>query len=106
MPLPSRKRVEILPGLVVSDPEIHGGEPVFANTTVLVRTLIQYRDGRSPLYEFLLDFPEVRPAQARQFLDWWAQQEKEGRRDVRACLQTLCEQALRPEPPPAGAGGS
>jgi uncharacterized protein (DUF433 family) len=101
MTVSPKKRLEILPGLVVSDPEVHEGEPVFANTTVLVRTLIQYRDGRSPLYEFLLDFPEVRPAQAKQFLDWWAQREKEGARDVQACLLALRDQAIGPQPPPA-----
>jgi uncharacterized protein (DUF433 family) len=96
-----KKCVEILGGLVVSDPEIQEGEPVFAHTSVMVRTLIQYRDGRSPLYEFLLDFPEVGSAQARQFLEWWAQQEKQGARDVRACLLALCAQAAQPEPPTA-----
>ncbi len=93
------ERVEILSGLVVFDPEVHEGEPVFAHTTVPVRTLIQYRDGRSPLYEFLLDFPEVRASQAKRFLDWWAQQEKEGQRDLRACLLALRDQAGRPLPP-------
>jgi uncharacterized protein (DUF433 family) len=88
----------ILTGLVESDPEVHEGEPVFVHTTVPVRTLIQYRDGRSPLYEFLLDFPEVRPAQAKRLLEWWAEQEKAGARDVRACLLALRDQAAPPPP--------
>ncbi len=95
------QRVEILSGLAVFDPDVHGGEPVFAHTTVLVQTLIQYRDGGSPLYEFLLDFPEVRPAQARRFLEWWAQQEKAGQSDLRTCLQALRDQA-GPASPPKG----
>ena len=68
-------------------------------TTVPVKTLVQYRDGHSPLYEFLLDFPEVRPVQAKQFLDWWLHQEQGGARDVDACLLALRDQALRLQPP-------
>jgi uncharacterized protein (DUF433 family) len=89
----------ILAGLVESDPEVHGGEPVFAGTAALVSTLIQYRDGGSPLYEFLLDFPEVRPAQAKRFLEWWAQQEEAGQHDVRDCLLSLREKVGQPQPP-------
>ena len=83
------KVIVIIPGLVVSDPQIHHGAPVFANTDVTVRTLMDYRDGHSPLYEFLLDFPEVRPAQAKKFLDWWAEQEKLGVQDVLGWLMEL-----------------
>src|SRR5512141_1188250 len=95
----------ILTGLVESDPEVHGGEPVFAHTSVPVRTLIDYRDGRSPLYEFLLDFPEVRPAQAKKFLDWWTEQEKLGVQDVLGWLMALRDErhyfgARRPPPHP------
>jgi len=81
--------VVLVPGLVVSDPAIHEGEPVFADTHVQIRTYVQYRHGHSPLYEFLLDFPEVSPAQAKRFLEWWSEQEKEGVRDVLARLLAL-----------------
>lgn len=84
-----KKPVEVVPGVVVCDPEIHHGAPVFAGTDVPIRTLIDYRDGHSPLYEFLLDFPEVRPAQAKKFLDWWAKQEELGVQDVLGWLMEL-----------------
>jgi uncharacterized protein (DUF433 family) len=86
------ERIQIVPGLVVSDPEVHEGEPVFLGTDVLVRTLIQYRDGHSPLYEFLLDFPEVRPDQARKFIEWCAEREAQGIKDVLGWLKMAARQ--------------
>ncbi len=92
------KRIEVIPGLVVSDPRIHQGAPVFVGTQVMVRTLIEYRDAQSPLYEFLLDFPQVKPSQARQFLQWWAEQEKLGVQDVLAWLFALRDEKRTPPP--------
>jgi uncharacterized protein (DUF433 family) len=92
MSAPSSKPVEIVPGLVVSDPQIHHGAPVFLGTDVMVKTLLDYRDGHSPLYEFLLDFPEVKPWQAKKFLEWWAEQEKLGVQDVLGWLLALREE--------------
>lgn len=99
----SRKRT-ILPGVVVSDPSVLEGVPVFAGTKVPVRTLVDYRDGKSPLYEFLADFPEVPQWQAKRFLDWWAEQEKLGAQDAIAWLFTLRDEKrlAGPTPPKGG----
>jgi uncharacterized protein (DUF433 family) len=50
--------------VVQSNPEIHGGEPVFAGTRVPVRNLIDYLEHGSSLDEFLADFPSVTREQA------------------------------------------
>ena len=84
--------IQLIPGVVVSDPEIHHGEPIFANTKVPVQTLLDYRASQSPLYEFMLDFPEVQRSQVKVFLDLWAEQEKVGRRDPKAWLHALVEE--------------
>ena len=62
--------------LVEIDPEVLNGTPVIAGTTVPVQTLIEYRQGGLPLYEFLLDFPTVRPAQAKQLWAWLGKQDE------------------------------
>ncbi len=54
--------------LVVSDPEILGGTPVFKGTRVPVRTLFEYlADGLSLEY-FLESFPSVTREQATDVL--------------------------------------
>jgi len=45
--------------VIVKDPEILGGEPVFRNTRVPFQALIDYLEGGQSLDEFLLDFPTV-----------------------------------------------
>ena len=45
--------------VIVKDPQILGGEPVFRNTRVPVQALIDYLEGGESLDEFLLDFPTV-----------------------------------------------
>jgi uncharacterized protein (DUF433 family) len=52
-----------------SDPEILGGEPVFAGTRVPVRSLFDYLEGGESLDEFLRQFPSVERAQAIAALD-------------------------------------
>lgn len=84
--------IHLIPGIVVSDPEIHHGEPVFANTKVPVQTLLDYRAGQSPLYEFMLDFPEVLREQVKTFLNRWAEEEKAGAKDAQAWLIALGNQ--------------
>ncbi len=55
--------------LVVRDPEILSGLPVFAGTRVPIRNLFDcLQDGLS-LEEFLADFPGVRREQAVQLLE-------------------------------------
>lgn len=56
---------DILRSVLVSrNPEIHGGDPVFAGTRVPVGTLVDYLRGGSTIEEFLDDFPSVRREQA------------------------------------------
>jgi uncharacterized protein (DUF433 family) len=55
--------------VVHSDPEILGGEPVFAGTRVAVRNLIDYLEHGSSLDEFLADFPSVTRDQAIAVLE-------------------------------------
>ena len=55
--------------IILVDPEILGGTPVFAGTRVPVRTLIDYlRTGHS-LERFLKGFPSVSRDQAIAFLE-------------------------------------
>jgi uncharacterized protein (DUF433 family) len=45
--------------VIVKDPQVLGGEPVFRNTRVPFQALIDYLEGGQSLDEFLLDFPTV-----------------------------------------------
>ncbi|HUX68377.1 MAG TPA: DUF433 domain-containing protein [Streptosporangiaceae bacterium] len=49
---------------ILSDPEILGGEPVFAGTRVPLRNLFDYLAGGYNLEQFLDAFPTVSPSQA------------------------------------------
>jgi uncharacterized protein (DUF433 family) len=55
--------------VVQSNPEILGGEPVFAGTRVPVRNLIDYLEHGNSLDEFLSDFPSVTRDQAISVLE-------------------------------------
>ena len=50
--------------VIVQDPEIHSGEPVFRGTRVPFQTLLDYLEAGQPLAEFLDDFPTVSRDQA------------------------------------------
>jgi uncharacterized protein (DUF433 family) len=52
------------PSGIHSDPEILSGTPVFVETRVAARALIDQRPGGHPLDEFLDDFPSVSREQA------------------------------------------
>ena len=45
--------------IIVSDPEILGGVPVFRGTRVPFKNLLDYLEGGYTLNEFLEDFPSV-----------------------------------------------
>ena len=45
--------------IVVKDPNILGGEPVFRSTRVPFQALIDYLEGGQNLDDFLADFPTV-----------------------------------------------
>lgn len=55
--------------LIVKDPEILSGEPVFAGTRVPVKALTDYLEAGDTLDVFLDDFPSVTREQAIQFLE-------------------------------------
>jgi uncharacterized protein (DUF433 family) len=55
--------------LITSDDDIFGGTPVFANTRVPVRTLLDYLEEGQSLPDFLDDFPTVSHDQAIAVLE-------------------------------------
>lgn len=50
--------------MIVQDPEVHSGEPVFRGTRVPFQTLLDYLEGGETLDEFLKQFPGVTREQA------------------------------------------
>jgi uncharacterized protein (DUF433 family) len=55
--------------VVVRNPEILGGTPVFAGTRVPVKNLTDYLEGGATVDEFVDDFPSVTRAQVITFLE-------------------------------------
>ena len=53
-----------LQSIIHSDPEIHGGTPVFVGTRVPVYNLFDYLEAGDSLDEFLEQFPSVSRDQA------------------------------------------
>jgi uncharacterized protein (DUF433 family) len=47
------------PTIIVKDPEVLGGTPVFRGTRVPFQALLDYLEGGQSLAEFLEDFPTV-----------------------------------------------
>jgi uncharacterized protein (DUF433 family) len=45
--------------VIVKDPDVLGGVPVFRETRVPFQALLDYLEGGQPLSEFLDDFPTV-----------------------------------------------
>ena len=56
--------------LIVKDPEILGGLPVFAGTRVPVQNLIDYLTTGETIDEFLDDFPSVSHEQVVKFIEY------------------------------------
>jgi uncharacterized protein (DUF433 family) len=54
--------------LIIRDPNILSGEPVFAGTRVPVKTLTDYLSAGGAINEFLDDFPSVSREQVVRFL--------------------------------------
>jgi uncharacterized protein (DUF433 family) len=48
-----------MPGIIIKDPEILGGEPVFRGTRVPFKILIEYLEGSDTLDQFLEQYPSV-----------------------------------------------
>ena len=57
------------PVLIVSNPQILSGTPVFAGTRVPVKNLTDYLENGESIDEFLDDFPSVTRDQVIQFLE-------------------------------------
>ena len=55
--------------LITCNPRIMSGTPVFKNTRVPIKNLIDYLEAGDSLDEFLEDFPSVSRAQAMQALE-------------------------------------
>ena len=55
--------------IVSRDPEVMGGELVFAGTRVEVKTLVDYLKGGHTLDDFLEGFPTVSREQAEVYLE-------------------------------------
>jgi uncharacterized protein (DUF433 family) len=55
--------------LIVSNPDILGGTPVFSGTRVPVKNLTDYLEQGESIDEFLDDFPSVARGQVIQFLE-------------------------------------
>ncbi|MEP7012191.1 MAG: DUF433 domain-containing protein [Acidobacteriota bacterium] len=68
--MPETRPIALADGSVVhADSEILGGTPVFVGTRVPVQTLVDYLEGGYSVDEFLDNFPSVRQAQVKAFLD-------------------------------------
>ncbi len=55
--------------LIVSNPDILSGTPVFSGTRVPVKNLTDYLEGGESIDEFLDDFPTVTREQVIRFLE-------------------------------------
>jgi uncharacterized protein (DUF433 family) len=55
--------------VIIRDPGILGGEPVFAGTRVPVKTLTDYLEAGDSIDVFLDDFPTVSRAQVIAFIE-------------------------------------
>lgn len=55
--------------LIVRDPEILSGIPVFKGTRVPIKNLVDYLEAGDSLEEFLDDFPTVRKEKVIEFLN-------------------------------------
>lgn len=55
--------------VIVSDPEVMGGTPVFVGTRVPIQTLVDYLEGGDSITDFLEGFPTVSRAQVIALLE-------------------------------------
>ena len=60
---------ETINNLITCNPRIMSGTPVFKNTRVPIKNLIDYLEAGDNLDEFLEDFPSVSRTQATQALE-------------------------------------
>ena len=55
--------------LIISNPEILGGKPVFKGTRVPISNLIEYIESGYSINDFLVGFPTVKRRQVKQVLN-------------------------------------
>lgn len=55
--------------LIISDPDILGGVPVFKGTRVTAAALFDYLEGGDSIDDFLMDFPSVHREQVIALLE-------------------------------------
>lgn len=55
--------------VIISDPQVMGGTPVFRGTRVPMQTLIDYLEAGNSIEEFLEGFPTVRRQQVIDFFE-------------------------------------
>ena len=66
---PKEKKMMTMDSLITCDDETLSGTPVFKNTRVPIKNLIDYLEAGDSLDEFLDDFPSVSRKQAVQALE-------------------------------------
>ncbi len=64
-----KQTTQVFKDLITCNPKIMSGTPVFKNTRVPIKNLIDYLEAGDNLDEFLEDFPSVSRAQAVQALE-------------------------------------
>ena len=64
-----KQKTQAFNDLVTCNPRIMSGTPVFKNTRVPIKNLIDYLEAGDSLDEFLEDFPSVSRKQAMQALE-------------------------------------
>ncbi len=74
-PAQTSLKIEDVPPIITSTPDVMGGTPVFAGTRVPVQTLIDYLKGGKSIDDFLEGFPTVSREQVIAFLEKKAKQD-------------------------------
>ena len=65
----NQQTMQVFNNLITCNPRIMSGTPVFKNTRVPIKNLIDYLEAGDNLDEFLEDFPSVSRMQAVQALE-------------------------------------
>ncbi len=81
--------------VVVSNPDILSGTPVFAGTRVPVKNLTDYLEGGSTLDEFLDDFPSVDARQVEIYRRMTPSQRLEQAMQMNGQMRELMDSGLR-----------
>jgi len=55
----TRERIDVMDKIIIKDPNIMGGEPVFRGTRVPFKILTDYLEGGDSLDDFLEQYPSV-----------------------------------------------